>query len=214
MRSEDAACRTCGAEYKNNPVVLIVVALFVLVGLLLVLYLFFSKNSIAPESVGIKPEPMKSIHTNWVMEEDTDKMTDKKNFYLFNQALNVDTGKSVDAGMTIGCSYNGGLNGVFTSDKPIKTKNFNKDGAEGEYSIRFDDKPMESGSSTLTSLNRVFVLNNNHLQQVESSSRILIRITTGVDESRIFEVNSGGGADLFTKMRELCLSRTKEKKAP
>ncbi|WP_141669876.1 hypothetical protein [Acinetobacter gyllenbergii] len=214
MRSEDVNCRTCGAEYKNNPIILIVVALLFFVGLLLAVYLFFSKSTMAPVNEGIKSDPVKSLNTNWVMEEDTDKMTDKKNFYLFNRALNVDTGKSVDAGITIGCSLNGGLNGVFTSDKPIKTKNFNKDGAEGEYSIRFDDKPMESGSSTLTSINRVFVLNNNHLQQVESSSRVLIRITTGIDESRTFEINSVGGADLFTKMRELCLSRAKDNKAP
>lgn len=73
---------------------------------------------------------------------------------------------------------------------------------------------MESGRSNLSSLNRVFVLDSTHLQQVEGSSRILIRITTGIDEYKTFEINSAGGSELFAKMRELCLSRAKEKKAP
>lgn len=214
MRAEDVTCRTCGAEYKNNSIILIVVALFFCIGLFLLVYFFSSKGNIPSDNVGMKSEPVKNIHTSWVMENEIDKMTDKKNFYLYNQAINVDTGKAVDAGMTIGCSYYGGLNGVFTSDKPIKTKDFNKDGAEGEYSIRFDDKPMESGSSILSSLNRVFVLNNNHLQQVENSSRILVRITTGIDESKTFEINSSGGSELFAKMREICLSKAKENKSP
>lgn len=214
MRSEDVTCRTCGAEYKNNPLILIALVLLVIVGLSLAAYFVTSRNSVTHDKEDLKPEPMKSHQTNWVMEDDTDKMTDKKNSYLFNQAVDVDTGKSIDAGITIGCSYYGGLNGVFTSDKPIKTKDFNKDGAVGEYSIRFDDKPMESGSSNLTSLNRVFVLSSDHLQKVESSSRILIRITTGIDQYKTFEINSAGGAELFTKMRELCLSRAKENKAP
>ena len=214
MRSTDTHCRTCGVEYKNSPIILIVIALLVLGGLFWVGSAFHSKDSVVPVKEDIKLEPEEHLHTNWVMEDDTDKMTDRQNFYLFNKAINVDTGNSVDAGMTIGCSYYGGLNGVFTSDKPIKTKDFNKDGAVGEYSIRFDDKPMESGRSNLSSLNRVFVLDSTHLQQVEGSSRILIRITTGIDEYKTFEINSAGGSELFAKMRELCLSRAKEKKAP
>ena len=214
MKSTDTHCRTCGVEYKNSPIILITIALFVLGGLFWVGSLFFPKDSMAPVAKDIKPEPIKTLQTNWVLEDDTDKMTDRKNFYLFNKAIDVDTGNPVDAGMTIGCSYYGGLNGVFTSDKPIKTKDFNKDGAVGEYSIRFDDKPMENGSSDLSSLNRVFVLDNTHLQQVETSSKILIRITTGMDEYKTFEINSAGGSELFVKMRELCLSRAKENKAP
>lgn len=215
MKATDTHCRTCGAEYKNSPVILIVIILIVLGGITLAGYLFFPENKDLPNVESVKTEkPQISIPTNWVMEDHTDKMTDKKNFYLSNKAINAETGKAIDAGITIGCSYYGGLSGVFASDTPIKTESFTKDGAVGEYSIRFDDKPMENGSSDLSSLNRVLVLNDVHLQQIENSSRILIRITTGIDGYKTFEINSGGGADLFAKMKEFCLSKAKERKAP
>ncbi|WP_168377459.1 hypothetical protein [Acinetobacter cumulans] len=215
MKSTDTHCRTCGVEYKNSPIILIVIALFVLGGLFWVGYSFFSKENKPVSDVGeVEPKPIEVVPTNWVMEDHTDKMTDAKNFYLFNKAINAETGKSVDAGITIGCSYYGGLNGVFASDTPIKTESFSKDGAEGEYSVRFDDKPMESGNSSLSSLNRVFTLNDSHLQQVEDSSRVLIRITTGTDGYKTFEMNTSGGGELFAKMKEFCLSKAKENKTP
>lgn len=215
MKATDTHCRTCGAEYKNSPFILIVIMLIILGGIFFAGYLFFPKNkdSLSTESLKVE-EPKISTPTNWVMEDHTDKMTDKKNFYLSNKAINAETGKPVDAGITLGCSYYGGLSGVFTSDTPIKTKNFNKDGAIGEYSIRFDDKPMEHGSSDLSSLNRVMVLSDAHIQQIENSSRVLIRITTGIDGYKTFEINTSGGADLFTRMKEFCLSKAKENKAP
>lgn len=215
MKATDTHCRTCGAEYKNNPIILVVVILIIL-GVIAAGYSFFSKDEGSPE-VG-KEEPIKHAEkaepTKWVMEDHTDKMTDKKDFYLSNKAINSESGTPVDAGLTIGCSYYGGLNAVFSSDTPIKIKDFNKNGAVGEYSIRFDDKPMESGQSDLSSLNRVIVLSAAHSQQIENSSRILIRITTGTDGYRTFEMNSKGGADLFVKMKEFCLSKAKEAKAP
>ena len=214
MKSTDTHCRTCGTEYKNSPVILIVILLIVLGSIALAGYLFFPKNKDLPNLESVKVEkPQISKSTNWVMEDHTDKMTDKKNFYLSNKAINAETGKAIDAGITIGCSYYGGLSGVFASDTPIKTENFNKDGATGEYSIRFDEKPMEYGDSDLSSLNRVMVLSDAHTLQIENSSRVLIRITTGVDGYKTFEINTSGGADLFTRMKEFCLSKTKENKA-
>ena len=214
MKSTDTHCRTCGTEYKNGPVILIVILLIVLGSIALAGYLFFPKNKDLPNLESVKVEkPQISKSTNRVMEDHTDKMTDKKNFYLSNKAINAETGKAIDAGITIGCSYYGGLSGVFASDTPIKTENFNKDGATGEYSIRFDEKPMEYGDSDISSLNRVMVLSDAHTLQIENSSRVLIRITTGVDGYKTFEINTSGGADLFTRMKEFCLSKTKENKA-
>lgn len=158
--------------------------------------------------------PKKALPLIVAMEDRTDKMTDKKNSYLFNRAVNAETGISTDAGITIGCSYHGGLNGVFASDMPIKTENFTKDGAVGEYSIRFDDKPMEEERSNLSSLNKVIVLSDIHTQQIEDSSKVLIRITTGMGGYKTFEINTSGGADLFARMKEFCLLKTKESKAP
>lgn len=215
MKATDTHCRTCGAEYKNSPVVLMVIILIILGGISFAGYLFFGKNKDLANSESVKlKEPQISKPTNWVMEDHTDKMTDKKSFYLSNKATNAETGKSIDAGITLGCSYYGGLSGVFTSDTPIKTENFTKDGASGEYSIRFDDKPMEYGHSDLSSLNRVMVLSDAHIQQIENSSRVLIRITTGIDGYKTFEINTSGGANLFTKMKEFCLSKARENKAP
>ena len=215
MKSTDTNCRTCGAEYKNSPVVLIVIILAVLGVMLFAGFSFLPKKENTLNVEEAKSEsPKKSIPTNWVMEDRTDKMTDKKSFYLFNRAISAETGINTDAGITIGCSNYGGLNGVFASDTPIKTENFTKDGATGEYSIRFDDKPMESGYSSLSSLNRVMVLSDAHTQQIENSSRVLIRITTGIDGYKTFEINTSGGADLFAKMKEFCLLKAKESKAP
>lgn len=215
MRSTDTHCRTCGAEFRNNPVIIIIIFLIILGGLLFASYSFFFKNEGKSEKEGMKTsEVKKPVPTTWVMEENIDKMTDEKNYYLSNKATNAETGKPVDAGFTIGCSYFGGLNGVFTSDTPIKTKDITKDGVIGEYSIRFDEKPMEYGSSELTSLNRVVVLSGEHLQQIENSKKVLIRITTGVDNYRTFEINSEGGVDLFKAIKEFCMKKTKENKAP
>lgn len=215
MKSTETHCRTCGAEYKNSPVILIVIILIILGGVGFVLYSLLPEETILSNTESIKSEDSKNpISTNWVMEDHTDKMTDKKNFYLSNKAINAETGLPADSGITIGCSYYGGLNGVFSSDSPIKTEDFNKDGAIGEYSIRFDDKPMEYGRSNLSSLNRVIVLSDAHLQQIENTSRVLIRITTGADGYKTFEINSSGGIDSFAKMKEFCLSKAKENKAP
>ena len=215
MKSTDTNCRTCGAEYRNNPIVLIVIILLVLGVVLFAGFPFSLKKESKPNTEQAKSEsPKKSTPTNWAMEDRTDKMTDKKNSYLFNRAVNAETGISTDAGITIGCSYHGGLNGVFASDIPIKTENFTKDGAVGEYSIRFDDKPMEEERSNLSSLNKVIVLSDIHTQQIEDSSKVLIRITTGMGGYKTFEINTSGGADLFARMKEFCLLKTKESKAP
>ena len=215
MRATDTHCKTCGAEYKNNPLVFFVIFLIVFGVVFAGVYLFLhqDKNAAKEEDVQIS-EAKKTTPTNWVIEDSTDKMTDKKSYYLFNQAKEAETGKSVDAGVTIGCSYNGSLNGVFTSDTPIKTKDITKNGPYGEYSIRFDDKPMEYGGSDLSSLNRVVVLSQEHLQQIETSKRTLLRITTGVDSYRTFEINTENGADSFKKIKEFCEEKSKQNKAP
>lgn len=214
MKSTDTHCRTCGAEFKNNPIILIVIFLIILGGILFAAYSFFYKDEDKSQIEDMQTIKVKKpIPTTWVMEDSTDKMTDKKNYYLSNKAVNAETGKPADAGFTIGCSYFGGLNGVFTSDTPIKTKDITKDGVMGEYSIRFDEKPMEYGSSELTSLNRVVVLSSEHLQQIENSKRVLIRITTGVDNYRTFEINSEGGSNLFKTIKEFCMKKAKENKA-
>ncbi|WP_287906504.1 hypothetical protein [Acinetobacter sp.] len=215
MKSTDTHCRTCGTEFKNNPLILIVILVIIVGAILLLAYSLLSKKS--TDSVKVNPkvndEIQKPIVTNWKMKNEIDKMTDKKNYYLSNQALNVETGKSVDAGITIGCSYQGGLNGVFTSDTPIKIKDITKNGVVGEYEIRFDNDPMEYGSSDLTSINKVLVLSQSHLQQIEKSNRILIRITTVADSYRTFEINSAGGSELFSRMKEFCASKAKENTA-
>ncbi|CAM9241007.1 hypothetical protein ACBE110449_10455 [Acinetobacter bereziniae] len=215
MKSTDTHCRTCGTEFKNNPLILIVILMIIVGAILFVAYSLLSKKDNDPvkDNPKISNEVQKPIVTNWKMKNEIDKMTDKKNYYLSNQAMNVETGKSVDAGITIGCSYHGGLNGVFTSDTPIKIKDITKDGAIGEYEIRFDNDPMQYGSSDLTSINRVLVLNQSHLQQIEKSNRILIRITTGVDSYRTFEMNTAGGSELFSRMKEFCASKAKENKS-
>ena len=81
MRSTDTHCRTCGVEYKNNPIILIVIALLVLGGLFWVGSAFHSKDSVVPVKEDIKLEPEEHLHTNWVMEDDTDKMTDRQRRY-------------------------------------------------------------------------------------------------------------------------------------
>ena len=58
------------------------------------------------------------------------------------------------------------------------------------------------------------MLSDIHTQQIEDSSKVLIRITTGMGGYKTFEINTSGGADLFARMKEFCLLKTKESKAP
>ena len=140
-------------------------------------------------------------------------MTDKKNYYLSIKAINTDTRLRSDAGITIGCASDGSLIGVFAADVPIKIKDFKKEGAIGEYSIRIDDKTAMTKRSQLSSINSVVELDENIINQIENSSKILVRIVTTTDAYRTYEMNSSNGKKMFTKINELCVNNAKQGKA-
>ncbi|WP_286964786.1 MULTISPECIES: hypothetical protein [Acinetobacter] len=216
MRPADTHCKTCGAHYKNNPLILVVI--IVIMGGLG----YFLWDTFAIRNVDNNKETVQTIinpdkndkpkETKWQLEREIDKMTDKEGLYLSNKAINAETGLQTDAGLTIGCSYYGGLSAVFVADTPIKIRDFTKDGATGNYEIRFDNQPMSDGTSNLSSLNKVIVLSENHRAQIENSSRILIRITTATDNYKTYEIDSSNGGEQFSKIKDFCLTQSKQDK--
>lgn len=217
MRPADSHCRTCGTQYKNNPLILVVVVLIIGGFGYFLWNTFADKNSnnekVEAKTIANDVKDDKPKETKWQLEREIDKMTDKEGLYLSNKAINAETGLQTNAGLTIGCSYYGGLNAVFVADTPIKIRDFTKDGATGNYEIRFDNQPMSEGTSSLSSLNKVIVLSESHRMQIENSSRILIRITTALDGYKTYEMDSKNGGEQFAKIKEFCLERAKENKS-
>ncbi|MCU4499968.1 hypothetical protein KTI59_07545 [Acinetobacter radioresistens] len=216
MRSTDTYCKTCGAEYKNNPIILLFILILV-VGLLIFIGFYYfqikqKNNDVHPQN-SKKNQTTEKLITDWFIEENIDKMSDKKNYYLSIKAINADTRLRSDAGITIGCASDGSLIGVFAADVPIKIKDFKKEGAIGEYSIRIDDKTAMTKRSQLSSINSVVELDENIINQIENSSKILVRIVTTTDAYRTYEMNSSNGKKMFTKINELCVNNAKQGKA-
>ena len=142
MKATDTHCKTCGAEYKNNPIIILVI-LTILIAIGLAVYFLSKGDSSKPATPDapslVKKDIPSDTTSNWILDSSSDPISGVQTHAATVQASDFNTKGKVDSEFTIACRSNTGItNVVMAATYPMKTDSFSSDGPMARYYMKID----------------------------------------------------------------------------
>lgn len=219
MKATDTHCKTCGAEYKNNPIIILVI-LAILIAIGLAVYFLNKGDPNKPETPDT-PSPVKKdipsdTTSNWILDSSSDPISGVQTHAATVQASDFNTKAKVDSEFTATCRSSAGIiNIVMSSTYPMKTDSFSSDGPMARYRIKIDQNEPLSGVARAAVNNTVIILNEYQSKaitdQLKPNSKIVFQVLSVRDVFMNYEADLNGATAVIEKIKKDCVPKSGQK---
>lgn len=213
MRPTDTHCKSCGKEYKNSPMIIVVIAAVIITIGIAAYFLISNKDSGAVDTPDISAPVAKNkpVVSNWILDSDTDPISGTHTHVATVHALDFDTKTKVNSEFTVACRSSTGItNVVISATYPVKTDSFTSDGPMARYRMKIDQNEPLTGVARAGGNNTVIVLDEYQskavMEQLKSDSKVIFQMSSVKDTSLTYEADLSGATAVIDKLKEDCLS--------
>lgn len=213
MRPTDTHCKSCGKEYKNSPVIIVIIAAVIIAIGIAAYFLISNKDSSTVDTPDISAPVVedKPVVSNWIYDSRSDPIDNIQTHAATIRASDFNTKEKVNSEFSIACQNNGGdLNIVISATYPVKTDSFTSDGPMARYRIKIDQNEPLRGVARAGANNTVIVLDEYQskavIAQLKSDSKAIFQMSSVKDTSLTYEADLSGATAVIDKLKEDCLS--------
>lgn len=212
MRPTDTHCKSCGKEYKNSPVIIVIIAAVIIAIGIAAYFLISNKDSGA---VATQETPVKQEQSPWKHLSDSDPVSGATTYAAITQFVNYDTRQPVEGNFTLACNGQRDTDLIIaiTSSVPVSTEGFDSIGPTGRYTVKVDDNPPVHGVTSIATHNTVFVLTQAQSAEITSqlpeAKKILVQVSNVSDQLVDYEADLTGASKTMAKLRGDCFPTPK-----
>lgn len=212
MRPTDTHCKSCGKEYKNSPVIIVIIAAVIIAIGIAAYFLISNKDSSAVAIQEVQAKPMQSP---WKHLSDNDPVSGATTYAAITQFVNYDTRQPVEGNFTLACNGQRDTDLIIaiTSSVPVSTEGFDSIGPTGRYTVKVDDNSPVHGVTSIATHNTVFVLTQAQSAEITSqlpeAKKILVQVSNVSDQLVDYEADLTGASKTIAKLRGDCFPTPK-----
>lgn len=218
MKATDTHCKTCGAEYKNNPIIILVI-LAILIAIGLAVYFLNKGDSNKPEipdTPSLVKEDVSSDTSNWILDSSSDPIDGVQTHAATVQASDFDTKTKVNSEFAVACRSSTGITNVLMSATyPVKTDSFSSDGPMARYYMKIDQNEPLSGIARAAGNNTVIMLDpsqsNAVIDQLKPNSKVIFQMSSVKDTLMTYEADLNGATAVIEKIKKDCTPTSSQK---